>query len=204
MGLYQNYIWPRLCNVTMNTEADEKYRRQVVPQAYGRVLEVGGGSGLNLPHYSRQVAEVTVIDPNPGMIALTERRLAEVSVPVETLTASAEQMEFKNNTFDTVVSTWTLCSIPNVDQALDEIYRVLKPGGSFLFVEHGLSTDVGVQAWQRRLNPLQKILFDGCHLDRDYHTLLQAHGFLFNLHQQFYAEGWPKFLGYTYLGVASK
>jgi ubiquinone/menaquinone biosynthesis C-methylase UbiE len=168
------------------------------------VLEIGGGSGLNLLHYPIQVTDVTVIDPNPGMIALTEKRLDDVFFPVETLIATAEQLDFADNTFDTVVSTWTLCSIPDVNQALDEIYRVLKPDGQFLFVEHGLSPDPQIRTWQHRLNPLQKNLFDGCHLNRDHQTLVQLHGFALNRQEQFYAPGWPKLLGYTYLGIATK
>jgi ubiquinone/menaquinone biosynthesis C-methylase UbiE len=172
---YSQWIFPRLLDRMMGGEPFTPYRQKLLQQAQGDVLEIGFGTGLNLPHYPPgAIASLTLVDPNPGMGRLAQSRLAQSPFPVTCHTLSSENLPLGDNQFDTVVSTWTLCSIPRVAQALGEIYRVLKPGGVFLFVEHGRSPDPGIYRWQQRLTPIQRILADGCHLDRDISALVQA------------------------------
>src|SRR5262249_28289602 len=149
----------------------------LLAQASGDVLEIGFGTGLNLPHYPAQVRKVTAVDPSAGMHRLARRRVQEAGVAVDLRVLGGERLPLGGGTFDCAVSTFTLCSIPDVSQALAEVYRVLKPGGRFLFLEHGLSPEPRVQKWQRRLNGLEMLLADGCHLDRDIKGLVAARPF---------------------------
>ncbi len=204
MGIWRDSIFPRLVDKCMATDVQTKYRRSVLSQAEGHVLEVGFGTGLNLPYYPPHVTRVTALDVNPGMIPLAQKKITASPITVDHLVVNGESLAFADNTFDTVVSTWTLCSIPKVDHALREIYRVLKPGGRFVFIEHGLSREPTIQAWQRRLTPLQKKIADGCHLDRNFQTLLASLPFEIECLDQFYAEDMPRVAGYQYEGVALK
>jgi ubiquinone/menaquinone biosynthesis C-methylase UbiE len=158
---------------------------------------------LNLPHYPEQVTKITTIDPNPGMQRLARSRIKQSEVTVDYKVLNGESLPMKNATFDSVVCTWTLCSIPLVEQAIAEIYRVLKPEGKFLFIEHGLSQDPKVQVWQNRLTPMQKVIADGCHLNRRINDLVQQQ-FTNVTIKQFYAPQLPKVIGYMYQGVAVK
>jgi len=179
------------------------YRRELLAYANGRTLEIGFGTGLNLAYYPNTVTQVTTVDPNRGMHKLAQKRVQSVPIPVETQVASGECLPFEADRFDTVVSTWTLCSIPDVSQALDEIHRVLKPGGRFLFIEHGLSDQPGIQAWQHRLTPFQKIIGDGCHLNRDMAYLIAQQFSSLDI-KAFNAPNFPKVAGYFYQGIATK
>ncbi|NER84960.1 MAG: class I SAM-dependent methyltransferase [Leptolyngbya sp. SIO1D8] len=194
---------PRLLDWSMAGEPLATYRRQVLSEVYGQVLEIGFGTGLNLAYYPETVSSLTVIDPNPGMAAIARPRIVETSIPVTSKPLRGEALSMADNTFDWVVSTWTLCSIADVQQALQEIRRVLKPGGKLTFIEHGLSADPDLQVWQHRLTPLQKRIADGCHLDRPISDLIKQSLTLEKL-ETFYGEGLPKVGGYFYKGVAVK
>jgi ubiquinone/menaquinone biosynthesis C-methylase UbiE len=181
-----------------------KHRHQLLATAYGEVLEIGFGTGLNLPHYPAKVGKITTVDPNAGMNRLAQRRVRQSKIEIVQHVLRSEQLPFEDSKFDCVVSTFTLCSIENVGQALSEVYRVLKPHGKFLFLEHGLSPEAKVQKWQRRLNWLEMLLADGCHLDRDIEVLVAAQRFSSVAVESFYLEKTPKSHGYLSLGVANK
>jgi ubiquinone/menaquinone biosynthesis C-methylase UbiE len=204
MGIYQTAILPRLMDIAMRGPMFAEQRRVVLAAAAGDVLEIGFGTGLNLPHYPSAVRSITTVDPNVGMSALAQRRIAASPIPVTPHTLSGERLPFADNSFDSVVSTWTLCSIPDVEQALAEIFRVLKPGGRFCFVEHGLAPDPNVQRWQRRLTPIQRVIADGCHLDRPIDHLVATQPFAMLRHDHFYALPSSKVASYFYRGVAEK
>jgi ubiquinone/menaquinone biosynthesis C-methylase UbiE len=203
MGLWRTIIFPRLLDTCVATPF-EQYRQPIVAQATGQVLEVGFGTGLNIPYYPPHVIRITALDANPGMFPVAQKRIAASSIRVDPLVGNGEHLAFADNIFDTVVSTWTLCSIPNVQQALREIYRVLKPAGCFVFIEHGLGWEPQIQAWQHRLTPVQKKLADGCHLDRNIQMLVTSLAFELQRLDQFYAEQMPKVFGALYVGVARK
>ncbi|MEL7085892.1 MAG: class I SAM-dependent methyltransferase [Cyanobacteria bacterium J06597_1] len=204
MRLYSQVIFPRLLDLSMSSESLTAYRRDVLARAKGQVLEIGFGTGLNLPYYPTAVEKLTAIDVNPGMTAIANRRIARAPFPVERITLDGESLPMADESFDTVVSTWTLCSIANVAQALQEAQRVLKPSGELLFIEHGLSPEQKVEVWQHRLNGVQKTFADGCNLNRNIAQLVENASFSVTQLECFYAEGVPKFLGYFYKGVAEK
>ena len=204
MGFYSRYIFPWGMNFGMSREFLGAHRREALSKVAGDVLEIGFGTGLNLPFYPEGVRKITAIDPNPGMEVVARRNLVASSVQVEHLLAGGEALPLKDATFDSVVSTWTLCSIPEPDRALKEIHRVLRPGGCFSFVEHGLSEDEGVDRWQHRLNPIHRIIANGCCLDREIEGLIRASGLEIEGIRRFYVKEYPRFLGYTYLGTALK
>lgn len=203
MGIYSQFISPRLMNLFMSAKVILPYRAELLQHVRGKILEVGFGSGLNLPHYPAHIHEINTVDVNKGMKKLAQKNIAQSPIRVNFHILDAEQLPFSNASFDTVVSTWTLCSIINVSQALAEIYRVLKPEGQFLFAEHGLSNEHNVQKWQHRLTPIQKLIADGCHLDRNIEALIAGAGFRFTHLQKEYA-GSPKVASYFYIGVACK
>jgi len=203
MGFYSQRILPRVMDWSMSNPRFSEYRKEVLSQVYGDVLEIGFGSGLNLPHYPDRIETLTTIDANPGMNSLAQKRIQSSSIQVDNKVLNGENLPMPDHSFDTVVSTWTLCSIANVDQAIQEIHRVLKPGGKFFFIEHGLSDDPKVQVWQHRLNPLQKILADGCHLNRNIEQLVKKY-FPTVILKKFYSDDFPQIVGYMYKGVATK
>jgi ubiquinone/menaquinone biosynthesis C-methylase UbiE len=179
-------------------------RRQLLATAGGSVLEIGFGTGLNLPFYSEGVRKITTIEPNAGMNKLAQRRIKQSGIEVDQRVLSGEQLPFGDNTFDCVVSTFTLCSIEKVGHALAEIHRALRPSGRFLFLEHGLSPEPGVQKWQHRLNWLQMRIGDGCRLDRNIKEIVNAQPFSSVDSNEFYLEQMPKTHGYAYRGIAMK
>jgi len=181
-----------------------KHRRELLATTHGEVLEVGFGTGLNLPHYPAQVHRITTVDPSAGMHRLAQRRIRQSKIEVDQQLLSGERLPFEDDRFDCAVSTFTLCSISDVDQALGEVFRVLKPGGKFLFLEHGLSPEPSVQKWQRRLNWLELRLAGGCRLDRDMRKLVAARPFSAVEVDEFYLERTPKTHGYLYRGTACK
>jgi ubiquinone/menaquinone biosynthesis C-methylase UbiE len=202
MNLYRRVIFPQLLDLALSGERMERYRRQLLAHVQGAVLEIGFGTGLNLPCYPEHIRKITGVDPNPGMGSLARRRIASSPIAVDWQVADAQELPFPSQSFDSVVSTWTLCSIPNVAKALREIRRVLRAGGKLFFLEHGLSEDPQVQRWQNRLNPLQKVIADGCNLNRDMARLIREAGFRFEQLERFYMADQPKFIGYTYQGIA--
>ena len=167
-------------------------------------MEIGFGTGLNLPHYPPTVRKLTVVDPNAGMHRLARKRIAQSGIEVAHRLLSGESLPFESGAFDCVVSTFTLCSIDDVTSALAELYRVLKPSGRLLFLEHGLSPEPRVQKWQRRLNWLQMRLGDGCRLDRDMKRLIAAQSFSSIETKESYLQDAPKTHGYVYRGTAVK
>ncbi|MEM6449431.1 MAG: class I SAM-dependent methyltransferase [Cyanobacteria bacterium P01_D01_bin.105] len=187
----------------MSSQSMSGYRQQLLKDVSGDVLEIGFGTGLNVPHYPDAVTSLTAIDPNQGMNSLAQKRLRESPLKITTIRCSGENLALPNASFDNVVCTWTLCSIPDADKALREAYRVLKPGGQFFFIEHGLSNEASIQTWQNRITPVQKIIADGCHLNRKMDALVRR---VFDQVRidEFYAEALPKVIGYFYSGIATK
>ncbi len=204
MGLYSNHIFPRLYDCLMDTPFWGKYRSEQLASVDGEVLEIGVGTGLNLPHYPSHVRKITTVDPNRGMNKQLQRRVDESGVDVDKQIITSESLPFDETTFDCVISTLTLCSIPNVSQAMSELFRVLKPGGRILFLEHGVSPDSKVAKWQRRLNWTQRILADGCSLTLDVPTLLATQPFKSVEIDNFYMEKTPRTHGYMFRGTATK
>jgi ubiquinone/menaquinone biosynthesis C-methylase UbiE len=204
MGFYAQVIVPLLCDFGLDRPFLARYRRDLLAHAGGTVLEIGFGTGLNLPYYPPHVRKVTAVDPSAGMYRRARRRIKEAGVEVDQRVLGSERLPFGDGTFDCVVSTFTLCSIGGVAQALREVYRVLKSGGTFLFLEHGLSPEPNIQKWQRRLNWLQVRLAGGCHLDRDMRALVSAQPFASVLVDEFYLEKTPRTHGYIYRGTATK
>ena len=204
MGFYARIIFPRLCDWLLNKPHVAKHRRELLASARGNILEIGFGTGLNLPHYPESVRKLTTVDPNSGMHALALRRVKECGLEIEHYAASGERLPFEAGAFDCVVSTFTLCSIPDVAAALAEVHQVLVPGGRFLFLEHGLSPEPRVQKWQRRLNWLEGLLADGCRLDRNIRELVSVQPFSATEIEEQYLEQTPKTHGYLYVGIATK
>ena len=201
MGLYARYVVPRLTHLAMGQAQLRPYRQRAIAGARGRVLEIGIGSGRNLSLYDHAVVEVIGIDPSREMLALAQPTAAALSRKVTLLPQSAESLPFKNGSMDTVVVTWSLCSIPDPAAALREARRVLKPEGQLRFVEHGLATDPDVRKWQHRLTPLWSYCAGGCHLDRKIDDLIRAAGFEIERLATGYARG-PRFTAYMYEGSA--
>jgi ubiquinone/menaquinone biosynthesis C-methylase UbiE len=190
-------------NAAMGMKAIGEERKRCVGEARGRILEVGFGSGHNLPYYPATVEKVVAIDPSVVSAKLARRRIAAVSFPVEYLPLTGEDISAPDSSFDTIVSTFTLCSIPDVRKALEQMRRVLRADGTFLFVEHGRAPESNVQRWQDRLNPAQKFLFGGCHLNRDIETLIAGAGFEIVKLEKSYAEG-PRPFSFFYRGIARR
>ncbi len=199
MGFYNDVVLPRLCNLAMRNRHLLPYRERVIGAAEGRVLEIGVGSGLNLPLYRSSVSELFALDPAPKLLMMARR--AHASPPVTFLEASAEVMPIDDETIDTVVTTWTLCSIPRAPDALREMRRVLRPSGHLLFVEHGLSPDRSVRRWQDRLTPAWKAISGGCHLNRPIRDMIESAGFRIDRLETGYIPG-PKPMTFLYEGSA--
>ncbi len=202
MGLYGDRVLPRIVDVACGRKSSNELRNRVCEGLHGRVVEIGFGSGLNIPFYPDSVDGIAAVEPADLGWKLAAKRLAESSVPVERCGLDGQSLPLADNSCDTALSTWTLCTIPDAIAALHEVRRVLKPGGAFHFVEHGLAPDDEVQRWQRRLDPLQQRLFGGCHLTRPILDLLTRAGFTVTDVDIFYDEGSPKFLTAQSLGVA--
>jgi SAM-dependent methyltransferase len=198
---YERFLLPRLIDLAMRSNVVSAERARVIPLAVGIVLEVGIGSGLNLPYYTGAVERLYGVDPRRESWALARHRLARVSFPIRFIQASAERLPVRDRTIDTVVTTWTLCSIPDPQRALLEMRRVLKPEGRLLFVEHGLAPDTRVVHWQHRLTPMWRRIAGGCHLDRKIDGLILEAGFRFTESAQGYGIG-PRPMTYLYRGVA--
>jgi SAM-dependent methyltransferase len=204
MRFYSQVVFPWLCDLVLDRAALAEQRRRLLAGAGGRILEIGFGTGLNLPWYPAPVRRITAVDPNAGMGRLARKRIGRTGIAVDLRAAGAERLPFAAGEFDCVVSTLTLCSIDRVHEALGEVYRVLRPGGHFLFLEHGRSPDAAVRKWQRRLNWLGARLGDGCRLDRDIGALVAAQPFAAVVADEFYLGGVPRTHGYLYRGTATK
>jgi ubiquinone/menaquinone biosynthesis C-methylase UbiE len=203
MSFYQDHVLPYLVHASMRQETFEPYRRRVVSSATGRVLEIGVGSGLNLPFYGEQSTSVIGLDPSTKLLSMARHAAAASSRLIEFIDGSAEEIPLPDEAVDSVVTTWTLCTIPDVTRALREMRRVLKPGGQLLFAEHGRSTDPGVRRWQDRLTPIWKHLAGGCHLNRPIEQLIRDAGFQISQVHTGYMKG-PRPMTFIYEGDASK
>jgi ubiquinone/menaquinone biosynthesis C-methylase UbiE len=204
VGFFSQVIVPRLCDLLLNKPVLARHRTELLATVHGDVVEIGFGTGLNLPYYPKGVLKLTAVDPNAGMHRLAQKRVRRSGIEVDHRLVSGERLPFEDNRFDCAVSTFTLCSIADVNQALGEVHRVLKPGGRFLFLEHGLSPEPSVLQWQRRLNWLQMCLANGCHLDRNIKELVAAQPFASVEVEEFYLARTPRTHGYMYRGVATK
>lgn len=201
MSVYDRWILPWLIDITLRNKDARRYRELMIPLASGRVLEVGFGSGLNLPFYGADVRHLFALEPSPELRKMAGRRTEGARFTVEFLDRSAEEIPLEGASVDTVVTTWTLCTIPDAVRALQEMKRVLKPGGELLFVEHGLAPEAGVRAWQHRLNPLWNRIGGGCNLNRKIDDLIVQSGFrLTGLQTEYVSRLKP--LSFTYSGHA--
>lgn len=201
MNFYERHVLPHVVDLVCGLPAFENQRRRLVPEARGQVLEIGIGTGRNIPHYHKpDVACICGVDP--GLHAKARRRAADKGIEVKELPLSAERIPVDPHSFDTVVCTFSLCTIPDPAAALAEMRRVLKPEGQLLFAEHGAAPDPEVRRWQDRLTPYWKTIGGGCHLNRSMHTLVEESGFHIHAGWQGYVKG-PKFLSYFYTGTAT-
>lgn len=201
MSFYHDRVLPHLQHLMMRNRQLLPYRERVVGAADGRVLEVGIGSCLNLPFYSPQVREVIGLEPVPRLVSMARKEAAGSSLPMTFIEASAEEIPLDDASIDTVVITWTLCSIPEAVRAMHEMRRVLRPGGQLLFVEHGRAPEENVRKWQDRLTPTWKRIAGGCHLNRPIRTLIEGNGFTMAQIETGYMKG-PKPMTFLYEGCA--
>lgn len=201
MNVYERWVLPRLTDFVMRNKEAARYRSQVVPDARGTVLEIGVGSGLNLPFYGTEVSRLFALEPSGELLRMARKKAHAAPFPVEFLAHSSEEIPIDDCTFDTVVMTWTLCSIRDPLKALREMRRVLKPGGMLLFAEHGLAPEASVRAWQERLNPLWRKLTGGCNLNRKLDDLIRVAGFTIVHLDTAYAKGLRP-MSYIYSGRA--
>ena len=205
MGFYERHILPRFLDCACGTKAVDEMRAKIVPQASGTVLEIGIGSGLNLPFYDeKKVRRVIGLDPAGAMLQRARRRAQAVAFPVEFVALGSERIPLTAASVDTALSTYTLCTIPNPVEALREIARVLKPGGRLLFAEHGLAPEPEVSKWQHRLDAPWGRIAGGCHLNRDMREILTAGGFVFETLETCYERDTPRFMAHMFVGRARK
>jgi ubiquinone/menaquinone biosynthesis C-methylase UbiE len=203
VGIYRDQVLPRLTDAVMSRREFTPIRARVSAALRGEVLEIGFGSGLNVPHYPAAVTHVRAVDPATAGRKLAAKRVAASPVPVEYVGLNGQELPLDSASVDHVLTTWTLCTIPDVERALSEVYRVLRPGGSLHFAEHGRSPDFGTARWQDRLTPLQRRLAGGCHLNRSIGQLVADSGLDLTRMENYYAKG-PKPFGYMFEGTATK
>lgn len=201
MGFYNDFILPRLIDFAMRNKELRPFRERVIGAAEGRVLEIGVGSGMNLPFYRSPVREVLALEPAPRLLTMAKSASRTTAMPVNFLEASAEAIPLDERSVDTVVTTWTLCSIPQAKVALAEMRRVLRPGGKLLFAEHGQAPDASVRRWQDRLTPAWRYIGGGCHLNRPIRTMIEDAGFRIDRIETGYIPG-PKPMTFMYEGSA--
>lgn len=202
MGWYSERVLPCLIHSSMRQETFAAYRQRLLCDAEGRVLEIGVGSGLNFQFYARTTTQVIGVDPSPKLLSMAREACKAVTFPVALLEGSANALPLENNSVDTVVTTWTLCSVPDARRALEEVRRVLKRSGRLLFVEHGQSPDARIRRWQDRLTPAWKRIAGGCHLNRPVSQLVEDAGFRIERVDTGYMKG-PKPMTFMYEGLAS-
>jgi ubiquinone/menaquinone biosynthesis C-methylase UbiE len=205
LGLYDNYILPKFLNCACSSKPINYQRQKVVPLAKGKVLDIGIGSGLNIPFYnSDKIDKVIGIDPSHELIELAKELANDSKASIELVIGSAESIPYPDNFFDTVLVTYTMCTIPNVAIANKEMWRVLKDDGRLIFCEHGLAPDKKISKWQNRIDPFWGKIAGGCHLNRDIQKLITDAGFSFESLDKMYIPSTPKFAGYNYWGIGKK
>ncbi|MGQ4617129.1 methyltransferase domain-containing protein [Nocardia sp. R7R-8] len=202
MGVYAEHVLPRIVDLSCGLRELAPLRERVCAGLHGQVVELGFGSGLNVPFYPATVVSVRAVEPADLGWRLASERVAAATVPVERAGLDGQALPFPDDAFDCALSTWTMCTIPDIAAALAEVRRVLVPGGTLHFIEHGLAPDEKVRVWQNRMNPVQKRLFGGCHLNRDIRGLVADAGFDIRDAESFYSANGPRFLVAQTLGVA--
>ena len=203
MGFYSQNILPYLLDWSLSDPNLSVHRQEILADVKGKVLEIGFGTGLNLSYYPKHIKTIIAVDINPKANKLAQKRIQSSNITVDCKVLNGESLPMADNTFDSVVSSFTLCSIADVEQALAEIYRVMKPGGKFFFVEHGLSNEPKIQIWQNRLTPIQKAIVGGCHLNRNIRQIVENQFDTVSL-KELYADNSPKIMAYLYKGIATK
>jgi len=202
VGFYEAKVLPRIIDKACGMKATGALRARVCEGLHGKVVEIGFGSGHNVPFYPQAIAEVAAVEPADLAWKLAGKRVAQSRIPVQRSGLDGQRLPFEDSSFDTALSTWTMCTIPDIDAALAELRRVLRPGGTLHFVEHGLAPDERVQRWQHRLNPVEKLVAGGCQLTRQIEPLLKSAGFTITELDVFYEDGAPKVVGADSLGKA--
>ncbi|MBF0633732.1 MAG: class I SAM-dependent methyltransferase [Nitrospinae bacterium] len=201
---YSRVIFPRLMDFSLNRPEVAELRKRILAEVTGDTLEIGFGTGLNLPHYPPEIRSVSALEPNEGMNGLALRRIRDSQIEVKHLHHDGEEIPVADGSFDSVVSTWTLCSVGDPPEVLREVSRTLRPGGRFFFLEHGLAQNPRIQKWQHRLTPINKIIADGCHLNRDIKSIVETEGLRIVRHERLNLKDAPRILGELYIGVAQK
>ena len=201
---YENYVLPKLLDTCCSTKPINYQREKIVPNASGTVLEIGIGSGLNIPFYNiSKIDKIYGLDPSIQLCKKAIKKAEKINMNIDFLFEGAEEIKLKSNSIDTVVITYTLCSIPNPMDALKEIKRVMRSDGNILFCEHGIAPDTKVSKWQNRINPIWGKLFGGCNINRDIPSIISNSGFKVQNLEQMYLPSTPKIVGYNYWGSAS-
>ena len=201
---YENYVLPKLLDTCCSTKPIKYQREKIIPNASGKVLEIGIGSGLNIPFYNiSKIDKIYGLDPSIQLCKKAIKKAEKINMNIDFLFEGAEEIKLKSNSIDTVVITYTLCSIPNPMDALKEIKRVMRSDGNILFCEHGIAPDIKVSKWQNRINPIWGKLFGGCNINRDIPSIIANSGFKVQSLEQMYLPSTPKIVGYNYWGSAS-
>lgn len=202
--LYEKMVLPKLCDKCCGTKPINYQRKKVVPLAKGVVLEVGIGSGLNIPFYNKNnIEKIIGLDPSEELNVLAKRVADDNGIQIDFLINGAEDIDLPDNCVDTILITYTLCTIPNLNKSMSEMKRVLKPGGKFIFCEHGIAPDINIIKWQRRINPIWGIFFGGCNINRNIPKIISESGFNISNLNQMYLPSTPKIVGYNYWGEAN-
>ncbi len=205
MSFYDKYILPKFLNCACGSKPINYQREKIVPLAEGTVLDVGIGSGLNIPYYNKSKIECLYgLDPSSELLNLAKSLAKKNELEIEFIECGAEAIPLPNDSVDSVVITYTLCTIPDTKLSNQEIMRVLKPNGKLLFCEHGLAPDINIAKWQKRINPIWNKIAGGCNLNRDIPKLIKSSGFKISNMEEMYLPSTPKFAGYNYWGVAKK
>jgi ubiquinone/menaquinone biosynthesis C-methylase UbiE len=201
---YSRVIFPRLMDYSLNRPEVAALRKRILADVAGDTLEIGFGTGLNLPNYPPGIRSINALEPNDGMNAIAMRRMRESQIKVKLLNHIGEAIPVADSSFDSVVSTWTLCSVGDPPEVMREVARALKPGGRFFFLEHGLAQNPRTQKWQSRLTPFNKVIADGCHLNRDIKSIVDTEGWKLVKYERLDRSDMPRILGELYVGVAQR